>query len=168
MKKNLSREIALSTGLSTYISETPCKNGHISKRYTRSRGCLECEKIRRSSSYYEKYKTDDAAFRKQFCDLRGRAKSKGIPFSIELEDMDRPEFCPVLGIKLHYGINHNTAETKWKKSPNRASFDKVIPDLGYVPGNVFIISLEANRLKSNASLEQLEALVKYIKGIKNG
>ena len=63
-------------------------------------------------------------------------------------------------------INHNTEETKWKKHPDRASFDKVIPALGYIPGKVFIISLEANRLKSNASLEQLEALVNYMKGNK--
>jgi regulator of replication initiation timing len=163
------RKHAIEAGVDFYTTGLPCLNGHIGSRRTKDSSCIECEKQRRKSDYFEKYKTDDAAFKKQFYDLRGRAKAKGVPFSIELDDIDRPEFCPVLGTKLRYGINHNTEEAKWKKHPDRASFDKVIPSLGYVPGNVFIISLEANRLKSNASLEQLEALVNYIKrNKKNG
>lgn len=162
------REHALQSGSKFYSTGIPCKNGHTSFRYVKSGICIECNSNRTKSDYYDKYKTDDAAFKKQFSDLKGRAKAKGIPFLIELEDIDRPEFCPVLGTKLQYGINHNTNETKWKKHPNRASFDKVIPSLGYIPGNVFIISLEANRLKSNASLGQLEALVKYMKEKENG
>lgn len=161
--KDSPRKFAIDNNLSTYISAKPCKRGHFAERRTSDSACTQCEKDRKKNGYYEKYKTDDAAFRKQFTDLRGRAKSKGIPFSIELDEIDRPELCPVLGIKLHYGINHNTADTKWAKNPNRASFDKLIPELGYIPGNVFIISLEANRLKSNASLEQMESLVKYMK-----
>lgn len=162
------RKYAISQGLAFYSTGIPCKNGHISIRRTRDSQCIECEKMNRNSGYYEKYNTDESAFKKQFGDLKGRARAKGIPFSIELKDIERPEFCPVLGTKLNYGINHNTEETKWKKHPNRASFDKVIPSLGYIPGNVFIISLEANRLKSNASLEQLESLVAYMKRNKNG
>lgn len=157
------REHAAANGLKTYSTGRPCKNGHTSLRYVRTGICIECNSIRSKSDYYEKYKTDDAAFRKQFSDLRGRAKAKGIPFSIELEDIEQPEFCPVLGVKLQYGINHNTEETKWKKHPDRASFDKLVPNLGYIPGNVFIISLEANRLKSNATVEQIESLLKYMK-----
>jgi len=161
--KDSPRKFAIQNNLPTYVSDKPCKNGHISNRRVSDSACIDCERERKRNGYYEKYKTDDSAFRKQFTDLRGRARIKGIPFSINLDDIDRPEFCPVLGTRLQYGINHNTEETKWKKHPDRASFDKVIPSLGYVPGNVFIISLEANRLKSNASLEQLEALVKYMK-----
>lgn len=169
MKNITPRQFALQNNLPTYVSDKPCKNGHFSERSTRHSACKICERERRSSEYYDKYKTDDAAFRKQFCDLRGRARQRNIPFTIKLEEIDRPKFCPVLGIELHYEINHNTEDSKWMKSPNRASFDKLIPVLGYVPGNVFIISLEANRLKSNATLEQLESLVAYMKrGIKNG
>lgn len=163
------RQHAISENLDFYTTGRACVNGHYSPRRTKDSSCIECEKLRRRSNYFEKFKTDDAAFRKQFSDLKGRAKKNGISFTIKLEDIDRPEFCPVLGVRLHYGINHNTEETKWAKAPDRASFDKVIPAFGYIPGNVFIISLEANRLKSNASLEQLEALVNYMKRkINNG
>lgn len=163
MKNTSPRQVALQQKSATYISNKPCKRGHSTERRTCDSACIACEKHRRQTEYYEKYKTDDAAFRKQFSDLRGKAKKYGIPFSIKLDDIDRPEFCPVLGTKLMYGINHNTEETKWAKDPDRASFDRLVPDLGYVVGNVFIISLKANRLKNNSTLEQLESLVNYIK-----
>jgi hypothetical protein len=165
--KNSPRKFAIENNLPTYTSR-PCKRDHLSERRTSDSACIQCEKERKLSGYYEKFKTDDAAFRKQFTDLRGRAKSKGIPFSIKLEDIERPNFCPVLGVKLQYGINHNTPESKWKKHPNRASFDKLVPELGYVPGNVFIISLQANRLKSNSTLEQIENLLNYMRKNLNG
>jgi len=163
MKKITPRQFALQNNLPTYVSDKPCKNGHFSERSIKDSACKVCEKERRASSYYDTYKTDEAAFRKQFTDLRGRARKNKIPFEIRLEDIEQPEFCPVLGVRLQYGINHNTEETKWKKHPDRASFDKLVPKLGYIPGNVFIISLEANRLKSNATVEQIESLLKYMK-----
>lgn len=36
------------------------------------------------------------------------------------------------------------------------SIDKVIPELGYVRGNVWVISNKANRIKNNATLEELK------------
>jgi hypothetical protein len=96
MKKITPRQFALQNNLPTYISDKPCKNGHFSERSIKHSACKICESERRISEYYDKYKTDAAAFRKQFFDLRGRARAKNIPFSIELEDIDRPEFCPVL------------------------------------------------------------------------
>jgi len=158
------RQQALSQGLEFYTTGRKCINGHESLRRTRDSSCIECEKTRLRTGYYEKYDTDEAVFIKQFNDLKGNAKRKDIPFTIKVDEIDRPEYCPVLGLKLYSGMNHNTEATKWKARSDRASFDKVIPELGYVPGNVFIISLEANRLKSNATLSQLELLVKYVKG----
>jgi hypothetical protein len=40
--------------------------------------------------------------------------------------------------------------------------------LGYVPGNVFVICWRANFLKSNASLDELEKIMKYVKENSNG
>lgn len=39
------------------------------------------------------------------------------------------------------------------------TLDRIHPDIGYVPGNVMVISAKANRMKNNASLEELKALV---------
>ena len=43
------------------------------------------------------------------------------------------------------------------------TLDKTIPALGYVPGNIAVISWRANRLKNNGTLEELEALVEWMR-----
>ena len=40
---------------------------------------------------------------------------------------------------------------------NSPSLDKIVPELGYVPGNITIVSSKANRLKSQQSPEELLA-----------
>lgn len=45
----------------------------------------------------------------------------------------------------------------------KPSLDKIIPKLGYVKGNVWVVSNKANRIKSNATIEELELLVKNLK-----
>lgn len=84
-----------------------------------------------------------------------RATAKGLPFDLTPEDLTLPEFCPVLGIALSWG-NVITNETP--------SIDRVKPELGYVKGNCNIISMKANRLKNNATKEELEAILTYISG----
>lgn len=78
---------------------------------------------------------------------RKRAKAKGLEFSLELEDIVVPELCPVLGIKLVAGEG-----TLVDSSP---SLDRLVPELGYVPGNVAVISYKANRIKNNGSREDV-------------
>lgn len=86
---------------------------------------------------------------------RARAAKYGIPFDLVLHDFELPEVCPVLGTPMNWGnsITENTP-----------SLDRVVPELGYVAGNVNVISFRANRLKNNASVEELEAIIKYITG----
>lgn len=83
-----------------------------------------------------------------------RAKKKGVPFDITLEDILIPSHCPVFGKPLIYG------DHKWAPS-----IDRFIPELGYVKGNIFIISNFANMLKGDATLEELEKLVDWIRGV---
>lgn len=79
-----------------------------------------------------------------------RAKEKGIEFDLKLSDVTMPEYCPVLGIKLDRSDRDS-----------RPELDRKDNSKGYVKGNVFVISGRANRIKSDASLEELLALVKY-------
>jgi len=83
-----------------------------------------------------------------------RAKRNDIPFSISKADIVIPEFCPVLGIKLERGVRgfHDT-------SP---SLDRVIPELGYVSGNVQVISFRANRLKSDGTVDEIRRVLAYM------
>ena len=83
-----------------------------------------------------------------------RAREQNLPFNIDLSDIIVPKVCPVLGIKLKRGIG--------KATSNSPTLDKVISKLGYIKGNVRIISWRANRLKSDATLDELKAIIKYI------
>ena len=78
---------------------------------------------------------------------KSNCKKYGIPFNLTPEDLVVPEFCPYLGIKLTWidGIQHDATP----------SIDRIIPELGYVKGNVQVISYLANSMKRNASIEQL-------------
>jgi hypothetical protein len=85
---------------------------------------------------------------------RQRAKAENIPCTITLhylESLSIPEYCPILGIKLNTG-----------KHEHKMSLDKIIPELGYVDGNIVFMSLRANRLKNDATLEELQAIVKFL------
>jgi hypothetical protein len=47
---------------------------------------------------------------------------------------------------------------------NSPSLDRKTPELGYVRGNVAFISTKANRIKSNATTEEIFAVAKYLQG----
>jgi hypothetical protein len=94
---------------------------------------------------------------------KARAKRDGLPFNISVESLNWPEYCPVLGIKLDYSI---TTPGERRKRYANPSLDRLVNELGYVNGNSFIISHRANRIKSDATVEEIEAVLKYMKGKK--
>ena len=81
---------------------------------------------------------------------RHRAKQKGVPFDLELEDIVVPEFCPLLNIRLEVGNG--------RPIPASPTLDRIKPELGYVKGNVIVISHRANCIKSDATLDEIELL----------
>ena len=81
----------------------------------------------------------------------------GIPFDITFEDVTIPERCPVLGIKLQ-----QTAGRRGDCSPTLA---RLVPSLGYVKGNVIVTSWRANRLKSDASADDMVRMAEFFGGI---
>lgn len=87
-----------------------------------------------------------------------RAKRQGIPFDITVEDIIIPEYCPILGIKLEQGHGNG-----YHREGNIPSLDKIIPAKGYVKGNVWVISWRANKLKNDATVEELELLVSALR-----
>ena len=93
-----------------------------------------------------------------------RAKVKGVPFSIEPKDIIIPEFCPVFGTKLEVGKCRIKGETR----ANAASLDRIISDLGYVKGNIRVISYRANTMKSDASVEEIKRLAEWLEKETNG
>lgn len=84
---------------------------------------------------------------------KGRAKKNNIPFNIDVHDIIVPEFCPVLGLKLEVGVG--------ACSDSSPSIDRIIPEIGYVKGNIRVISRRANRIKNDATPDELYKVWKY-------
>ena len=96
-----------------------------------------------------------------WCDVKKRAKQKGKwEFTLSIEDIPEiPEYCPVLGIK----IEASKVSGPLDSSP---SLDRIDATKGYIPGNVQIISNRANRIKADATAEELEKVYLYVRGTK--
>lgn len=84
---------------------------------------------------------------------RSRAKKRGIAFSITASDIFIPELCPVLGIRLQ--INERYI------GPNSPTLDRIRPELGYVPGNVIVVSARANTIKQNATPDEIARVAAF-------
>lgn len=87
---------------------------------------------------------------------RRRARRKNIPFSIGREDLPIPRVCPVLGIRLE------ASKTGAGRNDCAPSIDRIHPELGYVPGNVVVISWRANRLKWEGSAAEFRKLAEWL------
>lgn len=84
-----------------------------------------------------------------------RSVKYGVPFDLTQEDIFIPKVCPALGMELKRGVGGSA-----DSSP---TLDRHIPKLGYVKGNVAVISSLANRIKTNATTEQVEAVLNWMK-----
>jgi hypothetical protein len=112
---------------------------------------------RRSRTAIKKLQKEDPAWL-LYTLAKGRAKRNGLDFNIEREDCRVPEFCPVLGMKL---IPHDKMH-----SDDSPTLDRIDNKLGYVKGNVWVISMRANKIKNNSTLEELKALVTALESIR--
>ena len=83
--------------------------------------------------------------------VKTRAKEKGLDFDLELSDIIIPELCPVFKVPFIYG------DHSWTYS-----LDRIKPDLGYVKGNVVVISNKANMMKSTATVDEVGMLYEWM------
>lgn len=92
------------------------------------------------------------------CKFKFRSKKgqvKAQKWTITFSDVVWNTTCPILGIDLNY-----YAEGRQENSP---SFDRIDSNLGYIPGNVQIISWRANRIKNNGTSEEHLKIANYLK-----
>lgn len=92
--------------------------------------------------------------RRILMNAKRRASQDGLPFNIDIDDVVVPDLCPALGIPLAVGPG--------KIHASSPSLDKIVPSLGYVKGNVVVVSMLANRIKTNATSEQVAAVAKWM------
>jgi hypothetical protein len=126
---------------SEYHKHKECRNGY-------NTVCKPCRKPLSKKNY------EDTSIERRIWDrAKTRAIKRGIDFNLELSDIIVPNFCPVLGVALVVG-----------HTDYAPSIDRIDSRLGYVKGNIQIISNKANRMKSNATVEEVRLLLKYMEG----
>jgi hypothetical protein len=85
--------------------------------------------------------------RRMVSGARERAKGYGVPFAIVANDIracfPKDGCCPITRLPFERG--------EGKCGPQSMSLDRIIPELGYVPGNIAVISHLANAIKQNCT-----------------
>ena len=131
-------------GIEKTVQGSLLKNGN-----TKSCGCFRRDRMGDAFRSHGKSKTLQYCM---FYDARKRAQRFGIPFTIEPDDIKIPDKCPVLGIQ--FGESRDF----------RPSLDRTVPSLGYTPSNILVVSFRANRIKSDATIEELRSIIAYMEG----
>lgn len=102
-------------------------------------------------------KIKNRPFNKICYNIHNRCLSKGLECNLTPQYL-RSIFtgiCPVYGNEIYLG------EAKGRRAT--AQLDRLVPELGYMEGNVQFISAKANRRKQDSSIEDLEKLIAYMK-----
>jgi len=86
---------------------------------------------------------------------KSKCKKESIPFDLTHADIIVPSHCPILGIPLIIGDTNS--------QDGSPSIDRKDPKLGYVRGNIQIISHKANTIKSDATILEIEKVWRYMK-----
>lgn len=99
--------------------------------------------------------------RRFFSNARCRAKKNNLPFNLTIEYLESIAYdaCPIFKIPFEWG---QSGLGKGKTKQNCPTLDRIIPDKGYIVGNVAFISSRANRIKDNGTMEELYKIADWI------
>lgn len=87
---------------------------------------------------------------------RKRAIDNGLEFSITIDDIIIPEFCPILGIKIICDAGNG-------RTGNAPSIDRKDNTKGYTKDNIIIVSDRANKIKNDSSEDERAKLFYNVK-----
>lgn len=130
---------------------------HLSKsnKFGRDYRCKECKKKEANIRRYDKY------FMEYLRTKRSECKQKGVSFNTTPDYLESiwTGICPIFNIPIYYNF-----KGKGGHHINQAHLDRVIPNKGYIEGNIIWISGRANRIKYDATIQELEKILTYMKG----
>lgn len=123
--------------------------------------------VRKTSAEYsrvarEKYKNDDKyRLMKLLQQAKIRAKKRNLICDLSIKDLlnlfPQDRKCPVLDIDLFWGSSGRG--NRW----NSPSIDRIDQNGNYTKDNIVIISWRANKIKGDCSIEELEAVLDFMK-----
>lgn len=156
--KNNSKRAKASRQGKTWYEGVPCKHCGQRQRLVTTTQCLKCledgntaysrnrEALKKKASDYQFNRWKNHREILLFQNAKSRAKQNGRDFDIDQRDIVIHEFCPVFGTPML-----------------RPSLDRIDNGKGYVKGNVEVISRRANSIKNDATIEELEQIIAYMK-----
>ena len=94
--------------------------------------------------------------------VKRRAMAKGLPFNLDHKYLCAiaPSKCPIFKMPLAWG--YGSLATRGHVADNSPSLDRIVPESGYVKGNVAWISNKANMIKSSADEKDLYAVADWL------
>jgi len=119
--------------------------------------CKNCE------SSLMKIKNSKKPIPQMLSNAKIRAKEKSVDFNLTFEYLKKifpqDNKCPVIGVNFQFGYKNLD-----KKNTDFApSLDRIIPEKGYVEGNVIVVCNIVNRVKSDSTVKILEKVFKFYK-----
>ena len=123
--------------------------------------CSKCEKDR----FYQRYRSNPIP--QLIYNFKKRAKLTGVPFDLEPQDIKNKlnlagSKCPVLGVDMEI------SKLGSKNNDLTPSIDRIDPKKGYVKDNIIVVSMRANRIKTDATVDEIRRVSDfYEKLLKN-
>ena len=123
-----------------------------SEHYEKKRGVCRWCRSNQTALYHQQR----PVYYSMLASAKARAKRAGVPFALSLSDFPNtlPTRCPVLGIPIYKGENGRMTD-------NSPSLDRIVPELGYIPSNVVVISYKANAIKRNATPQEIRRVADF-------
>ena len=160
------RKEAKKTNNYRYLSKTKCPDAkHKGIRYTITCQCVECARERASSwqsvdrvkRWFSKMTHKQKML--HWAKYRHKKNFKDSQFDLTEADLHWPIYCPALGIELLYESSHS------RSIPNTATLDRIDSNLGYIKGNVQILSRKANLIKNYGTPEEVMRVATFMQRV---
>ena len=126
---------------------TICKSCYTSRQKTRNKQLPNDKKLNK-------------CLRWRWLGARDRSNRHGFDFSLSLEDLEnlwieQDGTCALSGIKMTYELQNG-------RTPTNVSIDRIDQSKGYVTGNVQLVCMACNQIKSDLSEDEMYQFCKKI------
>jgi hypothetical protein len=142
-------------GMVFWVKRETCTNGE----YWITKDQYEAFNEKERKRHLKQVSSKAGHLRKNLGSIKQRAKKQNLLFDLDFDYLMEiaPDSCPVFNFPLGWG-----RRTFGIAEFDCPSLDRIVPELGYVKGNVMWLSKLANSMKQNATPEQLTQFANWI------